>query len=86
MAKRQQLGAWGEQHAVRHLESEGCHIMATNWRCPAGEVDIIALDGECLAFVEVRTRRGQAFGTPEDDENGRAQARVCSAHLRAHPT
>jgi putative endonuclease len=76
MSKRQALGAWGEQHAVHHLESKGCRIVATNWRCPAGEVDIIALDDECLAFVEVRTRRGQAYGTPEESITPRKLAHM----------
>ena len=65
-SQRQKLGQWGEAHAARHLESLGCQIVASNWRCPAGEADIVALDGACLAFVEVRTRRGQAYGTPEE--------------------
>jgi len=66
MTKRQELGSWGERHAARYLETLGCQIVATNWRCAAGEVDIILLDGDCLAFVEVRTRRGLAYGTPEE--------------------
>jgi putative endonuclease len=74
--RRQALGAWGERHAVRHLESAGCQIVATNWRCSAGEVDIVALDGECLAFVEVRTRRGQAYGTPEESITPNKLARM----------
>jgi putative endonuclease len=64
--RRYELGRWGEAQATRHLESQGCQIVASNWRCTAGEVDVIALDGSCMAFVEVRTRRGQAFGTPEE--------------------
>jgi putative endonuclease len=76
MSKRQALGAWGEQRAVQHLESEGCQIVTTNWRCPAGEVDIVALDGETLAFVEVRTRRGQVYGTPEESITPRKLAHM----------
>jgi putative endonuclease len=62
---RQKFGRWGEEHAIRYLEARGCRVMATNWRCTAGEVDVVVLDGECLAFVEVRTRRGGAYGSPE---------------------
>ncbi len=63
--RRQALGTWGEEHAARHLAAAGCDLIATNWRCPAGEGDLIARDGGTLAFVEVRTRRGTAYGTPE---------------------
>lgn len=63
---RQELGRWGEAQAARHLESRGCQVVASRWRCPAGEVDIVVLDGECLAFVEVRTRSGHQYGTPEE--------------------
>ena len=66
MGHRRQLGRWGETQAARHLESRGCRVLDANWRCPAGEVDLVVLDGDCIAFVEVRTRRGQAYGTPEE--------------------
>ncbi|MBN1642517.1 MAG: YraN family protein [Anaerolineae bacterium] len=64
--RRQALGRWGEDRAARYLVAAGCDVIATNWRCPAGEVDLIVRDGETLAFVEVRTRRGTAYGTPEE--------------------
>ena len=41
-------------------------IVDTNFRCPKGEIDIVARDGDCLVFVEVRTRTGSGFGTPEE--------------------
>jgi putative endonuclease len=63
---RSDLGRWGEERAVRYLESRGCQVVARNWRCPAGEADVVVLEGTCLAFVEVRTRRGAAYGTPEE--------------------
>ncbi len=40
-------------------------VLARNVRCPGGELDIVGLDGEELVFIEVRTRSGEAFGTPE---------------------
>ena len=58
------LGKRGEELAEGYLRAAGCGILATNYRCPWGEIDLIAQDGEELAFVEVRTRRGSAFGTP----------------------
>ena len=64
--RRRQLGRRGEDIAARHLQEQGYEILTRNWRCEWGEVDIIAREGETLAFVEVRTRRGDRFGTPEE--------------------
>jgi len=52
--------------AGRFLQDLGYQIVTTNYRCSYGEVDIVALDGEELVFVEVRTRRDVSFGTPEE--------------------
>ena len=60
---RTQLGALGEQLAVGHLSSLGLRIMARNWRCRYGEIDVIAEDtGRTVVFVEVKTRTGDGFG------------------------
>jgi putative endonuclease len=48
------------------LEREGLTVRTVNYRCAAGEIDIIAEDGDCLVFVEVKTRRGAGFGPPEE--------------------
>ncbi|MCH8896914.1 MAG: YraN family protein [Chloroflexi bacterium] len=64
---RTKLGDWGEEQAVRFLENNGYRIETTNYRCAYGEVDIVAIDGEEIVFVEVRTRRPGNFGTPEED-------------------
>jgi putative endonuclease len=74
--RRQALGRWGEDQAARHLVSVGCEVIGANWRCPAGEVDLIVRDGETLAFVEVRTRRGTAYGTPEQSITARKLAHM----------
>jgi putative endonuclease len=63
---RQQTGKLGEDLACRALEKRGYQIVARNWRCVGGEIDIIALDGDCYAFVEVKTRRSRRAGPPED--------------------
>ncbi len=63
---RGRLGRWGEDHARRHLEGKGYSISATNYRSRWGEVDIVARLGDEYIFVEVKTRRGSAFGTPEE--------------------
>jgi putative endonuclease len=65
MDGRQQTGKLGEDLACRTLEKRGYQIVARNWRCVGGEIDIIALDGDCYAFVEVKTRRSRRAGLPE---------------------
>ncbi len=65
-APRQRLGRWGEGVAATHLTALGYTIVARNWRCAAGEIDLVARDGETLVFVEVKTRRGRAYGAPEE--------------------
>ena len=61
-AQRQAVGAYGERVAVRTLTEAGMGIVERNWRSRHGEVDIIARDGDCLVFCEVKTRRGGAYG------------------------
>ena len=63
---RSRLGLWGEELASQFLGKKGYHILATNYRCRWGEVDIVARDGEELVFVEVRTRRSTGYGAPEE--------------------
>lgn len=64
---RARLGRRGEEVAQQFLAEKGYQILATNYRCRWGEVDIIARDGEELVFVEVRTRRnGGDYGVPEE--------------------
>ena len=53
MRVRTALGRFGEDTAVRHLEDSGLVILERNWRCSAGEIDIIARDGPVIVFVEV---------------------------------
>ncbi len=59
----QQTGKYGEQLAAQYLESQGYTILATNWRCKQGEIDIIAQLNERLVFVEVRTRHATSTET-----------------------
>lgn len=61
------LGAWGERQARLYLERQGYRIAAANYRCPDGEVDLIAESGGGeLVFIEVKTRRGRKFGEAEE--------------------
>jgi putative endonuclease len=58
------LGRHGEEIAAAYLQSLGMLVLARNWRCPLGEIDVVALDGDCLVVCEVKTRRSLAAGSP----------------------
>jgi putative endonuclease len=73
---RQRLGRRGEQLAAQRLEAKGFDIVARNWRCETGELDLVARDGDCLVAVEVRTRRGRSMGSPEESITAAKQARL----------
>ena len=58
------LGRDGEELAVTHLLGSGMRVLERNWRCRLGEIDIVALDGDCLVVCEVKTRRSLVAGGP----------------------
>jgi putative endonuclease len=60
------VGDYGERLAERLLVGQGMTVLERRWRCRQGEIDIVALDGECLVVCEVKTRRSQSAGTPAD--------------------
>lgn len=64
---RAEIGALGEQLAVDHLEGAGLRVLARNWRCRYGELDVIAIDdaARAVVFVEVKTRTSDQFGGVE---------------------
>ncbi len=63
-ARQQGLGAYGERVAARHLIGTGMTVLDRNWRCRAGEIDLVLRDGVVLVVCEVKTRRGLAYGHP----------------------
>ncbi|MFI5984831.1 YraN family protein [Streptomyces sp. NPDC051555] len=63
-AARQALGRYGEELAARRLTGSGMTVIARNWRCRAGEIDILARDGDALVVCEVKTRRSGPAGSP----------------------
>ena len=64
--RRRDTGILGEKIASNFLKKRGYRIEEANYRCPEGEVDLIARHKDYLVFIEVRTKRSQAFGTPEE--------------------
>ncbi len=60
------LGSLGENLALKHLKSKGYKILQRNFHSQFGEIDFVALEGGDLVFVEVKTRRSQSFGAPEE--------------------
>jgi putative endonuclease len=74
---RRKLGKQAEQFAAEHLEASGYRVIARNWRCPRGELDLICEKDGCIIFVEVRSRRlTGTYGTPEESVNARKQRQV----------
>jgi putative endonuclease len=73
---RKTLGQQGEELAVRYLQGKGYLIRCRNWRCPAGEIDIVAEKDNRLVFVEVRARRSLTCGSPEESITPSKQARL----------
>ncbi|MHC4089069.1 MAG: YraN family protein [Planctomycetota bacterium] len=59
------LGAAGEKAAAKHLRRRGYRIAARNYRCRAGEIDLVAVDQDTIVFVEVKTRREDVAADPE---------------------
>src|SRR5207245_10996356 len=64
---RQGLGRTGERLAAEELARRGYRILEQNFRCSHGEIDLVAEDEHDLIFVEVKTRRGNKYGIPEED-------------------
>jgi putative endonuclease len=60
------VGDYGERVAQRFLRSQGMTVVGSGWRCRQGEIDIVAVDGDCLVVCEVKTRRSMLAGTPLD--------------------
>lgn len=76
---RQSLGRLGEKLAEEKLKSLGYEIVARNFRAPGGEIDLVARHNGVWAFVEVRARRGEKFGTPEESLTPRKKAHLIRA-------
>ena len=76
MRAKDVLGRLGEQAAARHLTELGWQILDRNWRCPEGELDIVARDGAELVVCEVKTRSSVAYGAPVEAITAAKAARL----------
>ena len=84
---RARLARRGEELACARLAAAGLRVLARNWRCRAGEIDVVAAAPGLLVFCEVKTRRGDGYGTPAAAVTSRKQARLralAAAWLAAH--
>ena len=73
---RKALGAIGEHHARLRLEAAGLTFVAANWRQVSGEIDLIMRDGDTIVMVEVKVRRGERAGRPEESVSPAKAARL----------
>lgn len=82
------MGAFGEELAARYVGELGWQVLERNWRCPIGEIDIVAVDGPELVICEVKTRRGRGVGDPVEavtPVKHRRLRRLASAWISGHP-
>jgi len=85
--ERLDLGKWGEDLALKKVKKLGYKCIARNYRCPVGEVDLIAKDGDTLVFIESKTRRGRSLGYAKEAVNQRKRrqlSKVALAFMKAN--
>jgi putative endonuclease len=81
------LGRLGEELAKQRLKKLGYRIIETNYRCPLGEIDVVAKDGDVLVFVEIKTRRDRSLGEAKEAVHRRKQgqlSKVALAYLKSN--
>jgi putative endonuclease len=85
--ERLDLGKWGEDLALQKVKKLGYRCIVRNYRCPLGEVDLIARDGDTLVFVEIKTRKGRSLEYAKEavDKRKRRQlSKVALAYMKAN--
>lgn len=88
MTYQKKIGNIGEAIAADYLREKGYQLLDYNFITRYGELDLVALDTDCVVFVEVKTRTSATFGTPESSITPAKFDRLCSAGLlwmQAHP-
>ena len=76
MARKDELGRAGEEAAEAYFRARGFEILDRNWRCRAGEIDLVVADADTVAIVAVSPRRSAAFGHPFEAIDGRKLHRL----------
>jgi putative endonuclease len=85
--ERLDLGKWGEDLALKKVKKLGYTCLVRNYRCPLGEVDLIARDGDSLVFIEIKTRRGRSLEYAKEAVNQRKRrqlSKVALAYMKAN--
>ena len=85
--KKQESGKLGEKLACSALKKKGYQIIETNYRCRQGEIDIVARQSNSLVFIEVRTKTGKPYGSPEESVTAQKKQRLVTTamdYLNSH--
>lgn len=85
--KRIELGKFGEVLALNKIKLLGYKNIIRNYRCPLGEVDLIAKDGDTLVFIEIKTRKGRSIGYAKEAVNARKKrqlSKVALAYMKSN--
>jgi putative endonuclease len=88
MARKQQIGRWGEELTAKFLQDKGYEIIGRNERTPYGELDLIARISDLVVFIEVKTRFSESFGLPEISVNQSKTRHILDSvqfYLQNHP-
>jgi len=84
--KRRGTGILGEKLAKDFLKKRGYRILETNYRCPQGEIDIVAKHKDFFAFIEVRTKTSLEYGSPEESITPAKKERMRAAAFHYQQT
>lgn len=79
--ERLDLGNLGERLALQKIKRLGYKFIEKNYRCPLGEIDLIAKDGDCLVFIEIKTRKGRSTGYAKEAVNQHKIRQISKAAL-----
>ena len=85
--ERLELGKQGEDLALKKIQGLGYKCLCRNYRCPLGEVDLVAKDGETLVFLEIKTRKGRSLGYAKEAVDARKRrqlSKVALAYMKAN--
>ncbi len=81
MGNNKILGAFGEDLACKHIAELGYRVLERNFSCRAGEIDIIAVQGDTVAFIEVKTRSSEKYGLPSEAVSRSKQQKIVKTAL-----